>query len=248
MTILAYHSLDAEWDDPLAVRPEAFAKQMRIVASMKPLALCEYARRLARRDLPRGAVAVTFDDGYRNNLTHALPICRALGIEPAIFVAVSPIERGEPLGWRDEARDANEPLDWDGVRELAAAGWTIGSHTMSHRDLVLAPAAELASELVDSRARIAEVLGAVCDTLSYPYGRHDETVRRATADAGYIAAFTLPTGREYHDTALAIPRVGVFRDDEARTFRLKLSSAFLAAKLLLRPSRPVEGVDGGAAR
>lgn len=249
MTILAYHSIDDDWDDPLAVTAAAFQAQMARVARMTPLPLPQYVARLRELRLPRGAVAVTFDDGYRNLLTRALPICESLGIACAAFVTTANIDRGEPLGGRPESRSANRPLAWEEVRALARAGWTIGSHTVTHRDLVAATDdEELAAELTASRTRIAEMLADGCEIMSYPYGRHDERVRSAVATAGYTAALTLPTGREYHDTSLAIPRIGVFRGDSPAAFRLKLLPKALAAKLALMPPHAVEGADHGERR
>lgn len=241
MTILAYHSIAADWGDPLAVRPEHFARQMAMVARMRPLALPEYVRLLRGGNLPHRAVAVTFDDGYADNLELAGPVCRRLGISPAIFLAVGHIDSGEPLGWRPETREANRPLSWDQVRVLAEQGWTIGSHTSAHRDLVAAPQDALTEELAASRARIGEMLGRAGDLLSYPYGRHDARVRDAVAAAGYDAAFTLPNGREYHDHLLAVPRIGVFRSDSPALFRLKASGLLLGVKLRFRRPRAVEG-------
>lgn len=241
MTILAYHSIDATWDDPLAVSPEDFARQMEVVARMRPLAIADYVRLLRAGRLPKRAVAVTFDDGYANNLERAAPVCRDLGIKPAVFLAADHVSSGAALGWRPEGRDSNRPLDWEGVRRLAAEGWTVGSHTSRHSDLVAVDSGTLTAELSDSRLLIEKEVGLPVDLLSYPYGRHDERVRRAAAEAGYDAAFSLPTGREHHDSLMAIPRVGVFGSDGPATFRLKLLGLTLAMKLRLRRARPVEG-------
>jgi peptidoglycan/xylan/chitin deacetylase (PgdA/CDA1 family) len=82
---------------------------------------------------PRPGIAVvTFDDGLRNNYTAALPILSRLGIRATVYVAcnfiggynpwVSPGGGGEMLGEED-------------IQTLAASGWEIGAHTLSHPDM-----------------------------------------------------------------------------------------------------------------
>jgi len=241
MTVLAYHSVSPDWDDPLAVRPADFTDQMQAVARRRAVGLADYVGAIRGGRSTRGLMAVTFDDGYADNLASGLDACAALGIRPAIFLATDHVDSGEPLGWRPETREANRPLTWDEVRTLAAAGWTIGSHTAGHEDLVAADDAALGCQLSRSKARVEQMLDAPCDYLSYPYGRHDERVRRAAEKAGYVAAFTLPTGREPHDGMYAIPRIGVFRDDSAWMVKAKISGLALAAKLAVFPSHPVAG-------
>ncbi len=71
-----------------------------------------------------------------------------------------------------------------------------------------------------------------CTSIAYPYGDWDERVSRAAADAGYLAAGTLPA--RFHETRpLAWPRVGVYHTDDTHRFRLKVSRSLRA----LRSSR-----------
>jgi peptidoglycan/xylan/chitin deacetylase (PgdA/CDA1 family) len=245
MTVLAYHSVSAGWDDPLAVRPADFERQMRALIRRQPVCLPDYVAALGDGRGAGPLTAVTFDDGYADNLALGLEVCAALGIRPAVFLATDHIDSGEPLGWRPECRTENRPLTWDEVRTLAAAGWTMGSHTTGHEDLVAAADQALSDQLTRSKARIEEMLDTPCELLSYPYGRHDERVRRAAEAAGYHAAFTLPTGREPHDGMYAIPRIGIFRDDSALMVKAKISGLALAAKLAVFPAHPVEGSAEG---
>lgn len=241
MTVLAYHSISADWDDPLAVRPAAFSDHLRAVARRDPVTVADYVAAVRDGRSTRSLTAVTFDDGYADNLIRGLEACNTLGIRPAVFLATDHVDSGEPLGWRPETRRANRPLTWDEVRTLAAAGWTVGSHTAAHADLVAAADETLGEQLTRSKARIEEALDVPCEYLSYPYGRHDERVRLATEAAGYVAAFTLPNGREPHRGTYAIPRIGIFRGDGPLMVTAKVSGLVLATKLAVVPSRPVEG-------
>jgi len=87
LLVLGYHNVAPTWRWP-ATCPRGFARQMSVlarVANVVPLdgALADLA---ARRPLPPRAVAVTFDDGYRDNLTHAVPVLRRLGLPATVFL------------------------------------------------------------------------------------------------------------------------------------------------------------------
>ena len=86
------------------------------------------------------------------------------------------------------------PLDWNGVREAAARGLDIGSHTVRHLRLTRLSADDLAAELVESRHRLEEELGSPIEAIAYPSGDHDARVVAAVARAGYRLAFTTVLG------------------------------------------------------
>jgi peptidoglycan/xylan/chitin deacetylase (PgdA/CDA1 family) len=69
------------------------------------LPLDELAERARRRDLPRNGVAITFDDGYRDNYTNAFPVLRQLGLPATIFLTTDALDRGGLL-WHDRVFDA----------------------------------------------------------------------------------------------------------------------------------------------
>lgn len=119
--ILMYHRVADVRCDPwgLAVHPERFAEQMAVLARQRtPLPMDAFVARLQGGTLPAAAVAVTFDDGYADNLHAALPVLRAAGVPATLFVASAAI--GSPHGfWWDELahmlllRDAPLRVDVD---------------------------------------------------------------------------------------------------------------------------------------
>ncbi|MCX5765303.1 MAG: polysaccharide deacetylase family protein [Gemmatimonadetes bacterium] len=102
--ILLYHRVDAPALDPndLAVTPSHFEGQLRILSALgEPLGLDEFERRRIDGTLPARAIAVTFDDGYRDNLTNAAPALARARVPATVFVSTGRI--GSPRGfWWDE--------------------------------------------------------------------------------------------------------------------------------------------------
>src|SRR6188768_3642869 len=90
LSILIYHRVLTEADpyDPSTPDAALFESLMRLVAThYKVFPLDEAFARLHSRSLPTGALAITFDDGYADNLTVAVPILRKLGMTATFFVA-----------------------------------------------------------------------------------------------------------------------------------------------------------------
>jgi peptidoglycan/xylan/chitin deacetylase (PgdA/CDA1 family) len=112
--VLAYHRVGERSLDPwrLTVDPEIFAGQMETLArDWSPLSLAELVDGFYRRRLPERAVAVTFDDGYADNLEVAAPILVEHGIPTTLFVATELIDSGGPLWWDELASLLLEPAE-----------------------------------------------------------------------------------------------------------------------------------------
>jgi peptidoglycan/xylan/chitin deacetylase (PgdA/CDA1 family) len=82
------------------------------------------------------------------------------------------------------------PLGVDGIQALAAAGMTLGFHTVEHRLLPSLNDQRLAAALSTGRAELAAVAGQPLTLLAYPHGKADARVARAVQAAGYRAAWT----------------------------------------------------------
>jgi len=136
----------------------------------------------------RPAVAITFDDGYRNILTNAAPILLQYGFVATVFV---------PTRWvgGDNRWDAGNhcyPLEIMGESELRDAeryGISVESHGHSHIDLERAEPLLVADDLRISVLRLSEILGRRPRYLAYPYGRQSAQARTAARAAGFSDAF-----------------------------------------------------------
>jgi peptidoglycan/xylan/chitin deacetylase (PgdA/CDA1 family) len=108
-TVLLYHRVCELPDDPLgvAVSPQHFAEQMAVlVADDRPAALADVVSGAAG---PR-AVAVTFDDGYVDNLLHALPILQRYSVPATLFASTGHIATGDGFWWDELQRSVEAAL------------------------------------------------------------------------------------------------------------------------------------------
>jgi peptidoglycan/xylan/chitin deacetylase (PgdA/CDA1 family) len=125
--ILAYHRVNDDADPFFPSLPtETFARHMAHVAETHAvLPVEELVDRLQRGTLPRNALAITLDDGYKDNLTHAAPVLSRLGVPATVFVATGCIDTGKPT-WFDRLAMAVKlspceslPTPWDETLSLA---------------------------------------------------------------------------------------------------------------------------------
>ena len=251
MTILCYHSVDPEWDSPLAVTPAAFARQAAwLRAHRRVLPLAEALPRLdATGRLPRGRAVLTFDDGFADNHTHVLPVLRREGLPGTVFlVAQTLTPGGRPVDWvRTPGAGALRTLTVDQVLEMQDAGVDFQSHSWAHRDLVDLTYAECLRDLTDSREFLSELLGRPVTVLAYPRGLHDGKVRAAAEAAGYAYALSLPERAE-EVGPYAVPRVGIHRGNGPLTLRVKSSRSYLRLRHSERLARSRHRVRRIAAR
>jgi len=213
--ILMYHQIDAmpPAGTPfrhLTVTPAAFAAQMRWMHRLG-------YRGLSMRDLQpylsgerRGRVfGITFDDGYLNVLRHALPVLRDVGFSATNYVVANRV--GGTNDW-DAAHGIRQvPLMSAGeLRQWAAAGQEIGSHTTDHVDLTRQEPEQARAQIAWSRQLLQAMTDQPVDAFCFPYGRYDEHHVELAREAGYRNATTIQRGRARPgDDAWQLPRITV---------------------------------------
>lgn len=201
----------------LSVTPQDFAAQMDWLGQhgYHPVLMRQVVAYLQRNgSLPEHAVALTFDDGYLDFWTTALPILSAHGFVATSYVIAGFI--GQP-GY----------MNGDQVTALSQLGIEIGSHTWDHVDLTTVPGDRLHSELANSRKRLEQLTqGEPVVDFCYPAGRFNQDVIAAVRGAGYLSATTtMPGGRLTLNDALTWPRVRVSGGETLSQFERSVTAA-----------------------
>lgn len=296
--ILMYHAIRRQDPDPwgICVRPEHFDDQLAVLAERRRVV---DAGAIAAGEVyapDGGAVAVTFDDGYADNLTAALPLLEKYEIPATVFVIGNALGRPHDFWWEALERavllprrlpdrlhfpfgtgarirpvhvdddpaglagwraDEQPPVTarqqlfrdlWDEIVVLEPAAqddaaahltrWagadstpdphrrsltvdeflelaghpliTIGGHTLDHPSLIDWPAERQHAQIAAGNARLTELTGTPVTRLSYPYGRHDASARRAVAGLGLdFACTSSPEATIGGDDPFALPRIQV---------------------------------------
>ena len=227
MRVLMYHRVrTASTFDQLSVTPARFAEQIEFVAKRRVVRLSDVATQLATGDRDP-CVAITFDDGYLDNLTHALPILERFKVPATIFVTTTFCDQTARHGRYPEESNRLH-LTWDEVRQLAAHPLIdIGSHTRTHPFLSRVSEAQATVEIAQSRAELETRLQKTVDLFCYPSGDLGAREIRLVRQAGYRAAVTVAPGLNRPSTSpFAIRRTEVTDKDDVRTMADKLSGAY----------------------
>jgi peptidoglycan/xylan/chitin deacetylase (PgdA/CDA1 family) len=156
-------------------------------------------------ELPARPVIITFDDGNLDVYANAFPIMQKMGFVGTMYIVA------ERLG-------NYNMVNAEQLAEMTAAGWEIGSHTMSHSDLTYNHW-QLDYELQQSRSLLEDTLGVPVLTLAYPYGLRDDFIVEWAKEYGYIAGMGLGTFNEHTlDTLFFLSRREVYSEYDMTAF------------------------------
>lgn len=127
--------------------------------------------------LPDRTVAITIDDAYASVYQEAFPRLQAAGLPFTLFVSTGPVDDGQQ-GY----------AAWSHLREMAAAGVTIGNHTVSHAHMLEAGADANVAEITGAGRRIEDELGQAPTLFAYPFGEYSLEIRGLVGAQGFEAA------------------------------------------------------------
>ena len=191
--ILCYHRFALSCDSPLCMPADIFEQQIRYLKEngyrvIGPEALSDFLD--YRKPIPKNAVMISVDDGYRSVYDVAYPILKKYGFTATLFIYI------------DYVGVSSQAITWDQLRELKREGFYIGSHSVAHSDLSKqkkdendnAYLARLKREIFKSKQIIDEKLGQDTLIFSYPFGRRNLTVASLARQAGYKIAVTVDRG------------------------------------------------------
>ena len=245
--ILQYHHVSAETPAVTSISPEKFKAHIETIITQgyQVMPLTTIVDGLKKGgNLPDKAVAITFDDAYKNIFTHAFPILKKYRLPFTVFVATDYI-----------AEPSTQFLSWDELREMSINGAFIANHTASHSHLLRRQQGETQSQWlnrVEQEILIAEKAlhkninsGPVQKLLAYPYGEYDTNIQRIIKKLGYVAFGQQSGAAGSNSDFSALPRFplsGIYSDHES--FAIKLNTLPLPIKNqprdpLLRTDNPM---------
>ena len=224
---VVYHTISAPpsaMPADIDVSPERFEKHLMWLSDRRS----EVASLNVMLELPAsaGLIAITFDDGYKDNLTVALPLLEKYGLPATLFMVAGFIGKEGYLSADDLKEMADHPLI------------DIGSHTLSHPHLTSLSGEEARYELLESKKILEEVTKKKIDLLAYPYGDCDSNIERLSEQCGYRAAWSVWNGNNSPYSRWRIP---LGRNDGMLRFIAKTSGFYFPIKRRLRP--PVISLD-----
>jgi peptidoglycan/xylan/chitin deacetylase (PgdA/CDA1 family) len=191
--IAMYHSVNPEAVDEnrLEVSVENFERQMRFLKenNYNVLRLEELADLIGgKKKISPRTIALTFDDGYKDNYKYVFPILKKYNLPATMFVIVNEIGRSDRLSWEE-------------IKEMQESGLiSLGSHCLGPEPLVNIKNQELLKkEIFESKNILEKKLGKEVTLFSYPEGRFNHKIKELVIEAGYRLAVTTSPGKKFAD-------------------------------------------------
>jgi peptidoglycan/xylan/chitin deacetylase (PgdA/CDA1 family) len=212
--VLMYHRIDAAVPHDavgrdLTVEPAAFAAQLAYLRAhaIAAITAADLANQIARGRRPEHAVVLTFDDGYEDAATTALPLLLKYGARGTFYISSGFVGTPRHMSWKQ-------------LRALRAAGMEVACHGSEHLDLSTLDRLGQLREAAGCMRRFAHYLGGLAPvTYAYPAGKYDATTLEIMRSLRVRAAFTERPGTV---TTLArpyeLPRRRVRHDDSVDRF------------------------------
>ena len=210
--VLCYHNIeDKSAMKALTITIAEFEKQLQAIKDegFSVIGMQDFlAWRRSEKEIPAKSCIITIDDGWVSGYTNAWPLLKKFGYPFTLFIYVNYVGSG------------GKSLSWEQLAEMRDAGVDIQSHTYSHSnlrspgsgvdrrtaELVRKDIAELGKdgwlkkEIAGSKEMLEKQLGIKVTALAYPFGIFTQEARKAVADAGYEAAFTVYGQRLTHSS------------------------------------------------
>jgi peptidoglycan/xylan/chitin deacetylase (PgdA/CDA1 family) len=229
--VLMYHSISQPQGDrdPLCTSPERFEAQMLYLkrhnlrgVSMRELYLA------TRSGDAKGLVGLTFDDGYEDFLSTAVPTLQKVGFSATVFVVAGMLGKENTWEHGDGPRFRLRLLEAEGVREVSERGMEVGSHSVTHPRLSGLDSETLIHEVDDSGQILSEIVNAPIEGFCYPYGDLDGPAVRTAREAGYV--YAAATKRQVEGGPYDWPRTYVGEEDSPLRLGVKLKVSPILAR------------------
>lgn len=216
--ILMYHSID---DTPLKrlkgirVSKKMFEKQIAFLkeSGYTSFTLSELVEK--KDELPYKSVVITFDDGYKDNLTNALPILQKYNFKATLFL----VENREDNDWAVFRKEKNRGIvdkipklsDEDVKTLLDSKLIEIGAHTLNHKNFTTLSYEEKIEEIQQSKEALQCKFSFTCKSFSYPFGIYAKNDEQIVKNLGFLCAVTTEQRATnfQKDSLFLLPRLAI---------------------------------------
>lgn len=231
--VLMYHSIapvpTGSRRRSIFVAARTFERQMALLSRLgyRAVGIGEAQQRLrAGQDDGSKLCAITFDDGFMDNVTTALPILQRHGHKATCYVVSDRL--GQTNHWSADVLGVTSPLmDAGAVREWIAGGMELGAHTRTHARLTQLDDVTLRDEVVGGKHALEDRFGVRVGEFCYPWGAHDDRVVAVVREAGFDGATTIVRGRARPGVdPFRVPRVHVLNQHWLPQFWMKLQTRY----------------------
>jgi peptidoglycan/xylan/chitin deacetylase (PgdA/CDA1 family) len=235
--------------DPLSVHVREFRRQLEFLNRWGFTVITFEDYRFFEEgelNLPKKPVILTFDDGYADIYTNAFPVLQEMGMKAVVFVLGD--RRFTTNSWDHHlGLPPAQLVDDQQILEMQAAGFEIGSHSLSHPRLPFLSKEQAWEEISRSRILLEILSNTPVRTFAYPYGLTNEKIKSMVAEAGYTfacGAFTGPA--TFGSDAYEIRRVRIHNTTGMIGFAMRLLAPYESYEHLRRKTRAVLfGAPGG---
>jgi len=211
--VLVYHTISSPPEPLLGdidISPERFKDQLKWLSRWRRVVPLEETLRPSKR-----GVAITFDDGFRDNLTVALPLLEKYNLPMTLFVTAGFVGAPDYLSAAE-------------LREISRHKLvTIGAHGLFHRHFNRLSSDDARFELLESRRMLERITRKKVDLLAWPFGECDERLEQLSAACGYRAAWSVWKGSNGLHSRWRVP---LGRQDNLARFVAKTSGVYALTK------------------
>jgi len=206
--ILMYHYVRTV-DDPtdtagitLSVTPERFAQQLDLIADRGYTTTTLEA--ISQGKIPDKPIILTFDDGYEDFYTNAYPALKARGMTAILYVIVD--------------KNSSQYMSQNQILEISQNNIEIGSHTLSHPNLIVMSIEEATNEITQSKTKIEEIIGKKVTSFCYPSGRYNDQISEIVKNSGYLFAVTTNSGMAKFNSVFDLQRYRINADTNVSAY------------------------------
>lgn len=217
--ILMYHKVTVETIDSkhkIYVDKKKFEKQLQFFRfrNFKTLTFKDYYAFIKGEKhlstFPKRPLIITFDDGYLSVFENALSILQKYDFKVVMFllgdknILQNNWDKGEQISH-------NRLMNKQQRQQIFRAGWEIGAHTMTHKDLTKISEQEAMKEISEAKKELSNEFKTEIITFAYPYGSYNETIKKIVEKSGYIFGIATDSGgMTIQDDRFAVFRVNMF--------------------------------------